>query len=200
MFYPTSLCCSAPEWKVPTTFIYGTEDWMNYEGAQEARKHMKVPCEIIRVPQVLFSSLPPQKWSNFIIIRTTKLITSVAGRTFCVHRQPKWLPFSCVICLSKVSYTKSRQWIFSWRAILCVGYNFALILCILFFIFSPLKFHNLMKPVCCFSVKWNLLEIYVIVISIKWFVGELSLQKHILVKLCCTNATKLCCEMWMGHL
>ncbi|GAU34905.1 hypothetical protein TSUD_312360 [Trifolium subterraneum] len=42
---------SAPEWKVPTTFIYGTEDWMNYEGAQEARKHMKVPCEIIRVPQ-----------------------------------------------------------------------------------------------------------------------------------------------------
>ncbi|CAJ2642986.1 unnamed protein product [Trifolium pratense] len=42
---------SAPEWKVPTTFIYGTEDWMNYEGAQEARKQMKVPCEIIRVPQ-----------------------------------------------------------------------------------------------------------------------------------------------------
>lgn len=42
---------SAPEWKVPTTFIYGYEDWMNYEGAQEARKHMKVPCEIIRVPQ-----------------------------------------------------------------------------------------------------------------------------------------------------
>ncbi|KAK2660684.1 hypothetical protein Ddye_007217, partial [Dipteronia dyeriana] len=24
---------------------------MNYQGAQEARKHMKVPCEIIRVPQ-----------------------------------------------------------------------------------------------------------------------------------------------------
>ncbi|KAH9758955.1 putative 1-acylglycerol-3-phosphate O-acyltransferase [Citrus sinensis] len=41
----------APEWKVPTTFIYGFEDWMNYQGAQEARKHMKVPCEIIRVPQ-----------------------------------------------------------------------------------------------------------------------------------------------------
>ncbi|GMY28312.1 probable 1-acylglycerol-3-phosphate O-acyltransferase [Fagus crenata] len=42
---------SASEWKVPTTFIYGYQDWMNYEGAQEARKHMKVPCEIIRVPQ-----------------------------------------------------------------------------------------------------------------------------------------------------
>ncbi|KAK7291227.1 hypothetical protein RIF29_06193 [Crotalaria pallida] len=42
---------SASEWKVPTTFIYGHQDWMDYEGAQEARKHMKVPCEIIRVPQ-----------------------------------------------------------------------------------------------------------------------------------------------------
>ncbi|KAL9245582.1 hypothetical protein vseg_019216 [Gypsophila vaccaria] len=42
---------SASEWKVPTTFIYGYEDWMSYQGAQEARKHMKVPCEIIRVPQ-----------------------------------------------------------------------------------------------------------------------------------------------------
>lgn len=42
---------SASEWKVPTTFIYGFEDWMNYQGAQEARKQMKVPCEIIRVPQ-----------------------------------------------------------------------------------------------------------------------------------------------------
>ncbi|PSS19817.1 1-acylglycerol-3-phosphate O-acyltransferase [Actinidia chinensis var. chinensis] len=41
----------ASEWKVPTTFIYGYQDWMSYEGAQEARKHMKVPCEIIRVPQ-----------------------------------------------------------------------------------------------------------------------------------------------------
>lgn len=42
---------SASDWKVPTTFIYGVQDWMNYQGAQEARKHMKVPCEIIRVPQ-----------------------------------------------------------------------------------------------------------------------------------------------------
>ncbi|KAF5455820.1 hypothetical protein F2P56_025355 [Juglans regia] len=42
---------SASEWKVPTTFIYGHQDWVSYEGAQEARKRMKVPCEIIRVPQ-----------------------------------------------------------------------------------------------------------------------------------------------------
>ena len=36
---------------MPTTFIYGHDDWMNYQGAQQARKDMKVPCEIIRVPQ-----------------------------------------------------------------------------------------------------------------------------------------------------
>jgi pimeloyl-ACP methyl ester carboxylesterase len=41
----------ASDWKVPTTFIYGQQDWMNYQGAQQARKDMKVPCEIIRVPQ-----------------------------------------------------------------------------------------------------------------------------------------------------
>jgi hypothetical protein len=45
-------CCSASEWKVPTTFIYGYHDWMNYQGAQQAQKDMKVPCDIIRVPQV----------------------------------------------------------------------------------------------------------------------------------------------------
>ncbi|GAU26903.1 hypothetical protein TSUD_03060 [Trifolium subterraneum] len=50
-FAKSPLLHSASEWKVPTTFIYGFNDWMNYEGAQEARKHMKVPCEIIRVPQ-----------------------------------------------------------------------------------------------------------------------------------------------------
>ncbi|KAF9683107.1 hypothetical protein SADUNF_Sadunf05G0177800 [Salix dunnii] len=42
---------SAPGWKVPTTFIYGFQDWMNYEGAQQARQQMNVPCEIIRVPK-----------------------------------------------------------------------------------------------------------------------------------------------------
>ncbi|KAJ4775220.1 1-acylglycerol-3-phosphate O-acyltransferase [Rhynchospora pubera] len=42
---------SASEWKVPTTFIYGVVDWMDYQGAELARKEMKVPCDIIRVPQ-----------------------------------------------------------------------------------------------------------------------------------------------------
>ncbi|KAG5543099.1 hypothetical protein RHGRI_015994 [Rhododendron griersonianum] len=50
-FARVPLLKSASEWKVPTTFIYGHDDWMSYEGAQEARKYMKVPCEIIRVPQ-----------------------------------------------------------------------------------------------------------------------------------------------------
>ncbi|GFZ10404.1 alpha/beta-Hydrolases superfamily protein [Actinidia rufa] len=50
-FARVPLLNSASEWKVPTTFIYGYDDWMSYRGAQEARKHMKVPCEIIRVPQ-----------------------------------------------------------------------------------------------------------------------------------------------------
>ncbi|KAK4768427.1 hypothetical protein SAY87_003568 [Trapa incisa] len=50
-FARSPLLRSASEWKVPTTFIYGFQDWMNYQGAQEARKHMNVPCEIIRVPQ-----------------------------------------------------------------------------------------------------------------------------------------------------
>lgn len=43
---------SAPGWKVPTSFIYGETDWMDYKGAVEARKRMNVPCEIFRVPQV----------------------------------------------------------------------------------------------------------------------------------------------------
>ncbi|KAE8712639.1 putative 1-acylglycerol-3-phosphate O-acyltransferase [Hibiscus syriacus] len=42
---------SASEWKVPSTFIYGTEDWMDYQGAQAACKQMKVPSEVIRVPK-----------------------------------------------------------------------------------------------------------------------------------------------------
>lgn len=53
--YSSSFMYSAQEWKVPTTFIYGYLDWMNYQGAQEAGKHMKVPCEIIRVPEVTLS-------------------------------------------------------------------------------------------------------------------------------------------------
>ncbi|CAN4084774.1 unnamed protein product [Withania somnifera] len=50
-FAKSPLLYRAPDWKVPTTFIYGHQDWMSYQGAQQARKNMKVPCEIIRVPQ-----------------------------------------------------------------------------------------------------------------------------------------------------
>jgi len=50
-FARSPLLRSASEWKVPTTFIYGHYDWMDYEGAVEARKLMSVPAEIIRVPQ-----------------------------------------------------------------------------------------------------------------------------------------------------
>lgn len=50
-FARSPLLRSASEWKVPTTFIYGYYDWMDYEGAVEARKLMSVPAEIIRVPQ-----------------------------------------------------------------------------------------------------------------------------------------------------
>nr|XP_017241300.1 PREDICTED: 1-acylglycerol-3-phosphate O-acyltransferase-like [Daucus carota subsp. sativus] len=50
-FARSPLLNSASEWKVPTSFIYGVDDWMNYEGAVEARKKMNVPCDIIRVPK-----------------------------------------------------------------------------------------------------------------------------------------------------
>ncbi|KAK1391657.1 putative 1-acylglycerol-3-phosphate O-acyltransferase [Heracleum sosnowskyi] len=50
-FARSPLLNSASEWKVPTSFIYGVYDWMNYEGAVEARKKMNVPCDIIRVPK-----------------------------------------------------------------------------------------------------------------------------------------------------
>lgn len=45
------LLASAADWKVPTSFIYGTEDWMDYKGAEAACQKMKVPKEIIRVPK-----------------------------------------------------------------------------------------------------------------------------------------------------
>ncbi|KAI7743666.1 hypothetical protein M8C21_031034, partial [Ambrosia artemisiifolia] len=50
-FARSPLLQRASEWKVPTTFIYGFQDWMNYQGAVDARKNMSVPCEIIRVPK-----------------------------------------------------------------------------------------------------------------------------------------------------
>ena len=103
--------CSASEWKVPTTFIYGYNDWMSYQGAQEARKHMKVPCEIIRVPQVsLPLSLSLSVKYEARICRSFKvsyrLCCMIAGWSLCVHRQPNWLPRSCIIWLPQVSLSR----------------------------------------------------------------------------------------------
>ncbi|XP_076922789.1 1-acylglycerol-3-phosphate O-acyltransferase-like [Bidens hawaiensis] len=52
-FARSPLLQRSSDWKVPTTFIYGVKDWMDYLLAVEARKNMPVdvPCEIIRVPQ-----------------------------------------------------------------------------------------------------------------------------------------------------
>lgn len=50
-FARTPLITSAPDWKVPTSFIYGVDDWMDWGGAQEARKKMPVSTELLRVPQ-----------------------------------------------------------------------------------------------------------------------------------------------------
>ncbi|GAQ91164.1 lysophosphatidic acid acyltransferase/triacylglycerol lipase/phosphatidylcholine hydrolase, CGI-53 homolog [Klebsormidium nitens] len=38
------------ELKVPTTFIYGMQDWMDYRAGELATKLMTVPSEVIRVP------------------------------------------------------------------------------------------------------------------------------------------------------
>lgn len=36
--------------RVPTTFIYGMQDWMDYRAGELATKLMTVPSEVIRVP------------------------------------------------------------------------------------------------------------------------------------------------------
>lgn len=41
----------AADWKVPTSFIYGIEDWIDYRGGVDACAEMNVPKEVIRVPQ-----------------------------------------------------------------------------------------------------------------------------------------------------
>ncbi|PHZ09475.1 alpha/beta-hydrolase [Rhizopus microsporus ATCC 52813] len=35
--------------KMPTVFIYGEHDWMDYKAAEEAKEHMKVPAKVIRI-------------------------------------------------------------------------------------------------------------------------------------------------------
>eukprot|EP00897_Mesotaenium_endlicherianum_P004263 jgi/Mesen1/3865/ME000207S02874 len=41
----------AQEWKVPTTVIYGTSDWMDYRAGRDACRLMPVPAQVLRVPQ-----------------------------------------------------------------------------------------------------------------------------------------------------
>ncbi|ORX48515.1 alpha/beta-hydrolase [Hesseltinella vesiculosa] len=36
--------------KMPTIFVYGEDDWMDYRAAEEAQKTMKVPTKVLRVP------------------------------------------------------------------------------------------------------------------------------------------------------
>ncbi len=36
--------------QVPTLFLYGTHDWMDYRAAEAARSRMTVPSMLIRVP------------------------------------------------------------------------------------------------------------------------------------------------------
>ncbi|CDS11605.1 hypothetical protein LRAMOSA03868 [Lichtheimia ramosa] len=36
--------------KMPTVFIYGEEDWMDYKAAEKAKAHMQVPVKVIRIP------------------------------------------------------------------------------------------------------------------------------------------------------
>lgn len=50
-FAKSPLVARAADWKVPTSFIYGTDDWMDYKGAENACKKMTVAKEIIRVPK-----------------------------------------------------------------------------------------------------------------------------------------------------
>ncbi|KAI8064803.1 Alpha/Beta hydrolase protein [Gilbertella persicaria] len=37
--------------KMPTVFVYGEVDWMDYKAAERAKEHMKVPVKVIRVPE-----------------------------------------------------------------------------------------------------------------------------------------------------
>ncbi|KAI9316780.1 Alpha/Beta hydrolase protein [Dichotomocladium elegans] len=36
--------------QMPTVFIYGEDDWMDYKAAEKAKEHMKVPVKVIRIP------------------------------------------------------------------------------------------------------------------------------------------------------
>ena len=37
--------------KMPTVFIYGEQDWMDYRAAEKAKQFMNVPTKVIRIPE-----------------------------------------------------------------------------------------------------------------------------------------------------
>ena len=51
--YAFYMYARATEWKVPTSFIYGKEDWMDYRGAEAACRKMTVPKDIVRIEKVV---------------------------------------------------------------------------------------------------------------------------------------------------
>lgn len=44
--------CSAPTWEVPTTFIYGVDDIMDYRAGLKAAKLMRTPVEVLLIQEV----------------------------------------------------------------------------------------------------------------------------------------------------
>eukprot|EP00850_Spirogloea_muscicola_P022578 SM000302S11658 [mRNA] locus=s302:23754:26337:+ [translate_table: standard] len=50
-FTMSNLPCSAHDFKVPTSFIYGTDDWMDYRAGYQAAQRMEVDVNLMRVPQ-----------------------------------------------------------------------------------------------------------------------------------------------------
>lgn len=48
-FARAPLLDSAKDWKVPTTFCYGVQDWMDYEAGREAARQMPVPAQVLRL-------------------------------------------------------------------------------------------------------------------------------------------------------
>ncbi|KAG9284241.1 hypothetical protein G9A89_002051 [Geosiphon pyriformis] len=51
------------ELKMPTTFLYGDTDWMDYRAAEAARAHMRVSTKVVRIPRAghhLYLDNPPE--------------------------------------------------------------------------------------------------------------------------------------------
>ncbi|KAI8335520.1 Alpha/Beta hydrolase protein [Chlamydoabsidia padenii] len=58
--------------KMPTIFIYGEEDWMDYKAAEEARKKMEVPTKIIRTPGGHHMYIDDPEEFNHVVVEELK--------------------------------------------------------------------------------------------------------------------------------